>query len=394
MRLDLVNFRGIVPAPTNSSLLAEWRVGTILQAVAVRDAKSGQLWLDLGGRRHPARVASGEPGPANGERLQVRVLRTHPVLALETLAVSAPDQEAAATAEALRRFLPRQESPAMLLANLAWLAQSKGSGPTLPRAVLEAAQRLWQALPDAESLHDPQTLQNAVNRSGAFLEAHLAGGRNGAELQADLKTLLLRLSRALQEHGGRATAASAELSSHAPLPTARGPLSALSHTPATFALLDSAQQQLHELARQTDGALARLTTVQIANNGADPSAPCFLVEVPVKHDGRASVLRLRIEQEHAGPGHSADQETWSVEAAMDLGVSGALHARVTLSAQRVGVQLRAESPDLVEALAARTDELEALLRAAGLEIDRIVCLHGMPAGDNGAPLTRLLDVHA
>lgn len=391
MRLDLVNFRGIAPLPANSSLLAEWRVGTILQAVAVRDAKSGQLWLDLGGQRHPARVASGNPGPADGERLQVRVLRTHPVLALETLSSMALEDEAGTTADALRRFLPRQESPSMLLANLAWLAQSKAQ--SLPRGVLEAVQRLWQALPEAESLRDPRALQNAVNRSGAFLEANLANGRGGPEVVSDLKALMLRLSRAVQDSGGRASAASAELSSHAPLPTARGPLGALSHSPATFALLDSPQQQLHELARQTEGAIARLTTVQIANSAAEPSAHCVLVELPVKHDERASVLRLRIEQE-GGHGRADGQDAWSLEAALDLGLGGALHARVTLSGQRVGVQLRAESPDIVEALAARTDELEAVLRESGLDVERIVCLHGMPAGDHGAPASRLLDVHA
>jgi hypothetical protein len=35
-----------------------------------------------------------------------------------------------------------------------------------------------------------------------------------------------------------------------------------------------------------------------------------------------------------------------------------------------------------------------MLREAGLEIDRVVCLHGMPSGDTGAKPTRLLDVRA
>ena len=79
---------------------------------------------------------------------------------------------------------------------------------------------------------------------------------------------------------------------------------------------------------------------------------------------------------------------------MDLGQIGALHVKVTLTGQRIGVQLRAESPAIVDALSARAGELEAMLRDAGLEIDRIVCLHGMPAGDTGARAARLLDVRA
>jgi len=85
MRVDLVNLLGSGNSP-NPSLLAEWRVGAILQAVAVRAPGSGELWLDIAGQRYPARVASGNvAGPQDGERLQVRVLRNSPVIALETV---------------------------------------------------------------------------------------------------------------------------------------------------------------------------------------------------------------------------------------------------------------------------------------------------------------------
>lgn len=394
MRVDLVSFRGTAPAGAGTSLLAEWRIGTILQAVAVRDAKTGQLWLDLGGQRHPARVASGDhAGPADGERLQVRVLRTHPVLALETLASTTPEDAAGASADALRRFVPKQESPAMMLANLAWVAQGKNGARALPKNVLEAAARLWNSLPHAESLKDPKTLQATLNRSGTFLEANLAAGQR-ATLATDLKALMLNLSRALQDSGARASAARSDIAGHAPLPTSRGPLTPLAAAPATFSLLDAPAQQLHELARQTEGAIARLTTVQIANNSVDPSTHSLLVELPLRHEDRTSVLRLRIEEDASRRGQEHAGSAWSVEAAIDLGTIGALHARVTLSGHRVGVQLRAESAGVVETLSARAGELEAILRDAGLEVDRVVCLHGMPAGDHGARPTRLLDLRA
>ena len=393
MRLDLVNFRGTVPTGAGTSLLSEWRVGTILQAVAVRDLKSGQLWLELGGQRHPARVASGQlEGPADGERLQVRVLRTHPVLALETLATKSVTDEAHVTADALRRFVPKQESPTLMLANLAWLAQGKGSAAGLPKNVLDAAARLWQSLPNTDDLTDPSSLKATLNRSGVFLESNLASGQHSTG--QDLKALMLSLSKALQESGARATSANSHTSGYAAPPTAQGALTSLPPAPATFAMLDAANQQLNELARQTEGAVARLTTVQLANN-AEPSTSNFLIEVPVKHEDRTSMLRLRVEQENrhreqSGSGGNA----WTVEAALDLGVAGALHARVTLNEHRIGVQLRAESPAIVEALSARAGELESLLRESGLEIDRVVCLHGMPVSDNGSRPTRLLDVRA
>jgi len=397
MRVDLVNFRGAGPG-AGPSLLSEWRVGAILQALALRDPRSGQLWLQIAGQRHPARIASGGgEGPGNGEVLQLRVLRNSPVLALETLSSSIAETDEGTIADALRRYVPRQESPAPLLANIAWLARGNSGAQSLPSAVTQAAAQLWQALPEAAALVDPQGLAAALERSGAFLEAHLA--RAGAStagspaIATDLKALLLSLSRVLQSHGARAAAARADTAVHSPIPTAQGPLTALSATPATLALVDAPTQQLNELARQTDGALARLTTTQIANSTADSAAPSMLIELPVRYDDRASILRLRIE--HDGSRRpTTGEDAWSIEAALDLGVIGALHAKVTLSGRRVGVQLRAESPAIVDALAARAGELESALREAGLDIDRVMCLHGLPAGETGVRPARLLDVRA
>lgn len=407
MRVDLVNLSGVSP-PGNgpAGLLAEWRVGAILQAIAVRDSASGQLWLDIAGQRHPARIASGNgEGPVNGERLQLRVLRNSPVLALETISSSKPAQaEANATvvADALRRYVPRQESPALMLANLAWLTQNKGDTASLPKAVVQAAAQLWQALPEADALGDPKALQTAVARSGVFLEANLleanapaARSTNNATIASDLKALMLTLNRTLQEHGARPNAARADTAAHTPVLNARGPLASLPSTPATLALIDAPSQQLNELSRQTDGAIARLTTTQISNAGPETPVQSMLIELPVRHEDRAAVLRLRIERDESrGQSGSGGGEAWTVEAAVDLGAVGALHAKVTFSGRRIGVQLRAESPSVVEALSTRAGELEALLRDSGLDIDRVVCLHGMPKGDAGARAARLLDVRA
>ncbi|HEU4654211.1 MAG TPA: flagellar hook-length control protein FliK [Steroidobacteraceae bacterium] len=399
MRIDLVSYRTASLASAAPSLLSEWRVGAILQAVAVRDA-AGQLWLELGDQRLPARIASGDQdGPQDGEKLQVRVLRNHPVLALETLSSKTAESEAVeqtVTADALRRFIPRQESPALMLANLAWLAQGKNAAQ-LPKEVVDAAAQLWRSLPDARTLQNPAQLQAAIERSGTFLESNLAASASGkpnADVTTDIKALMLELSRVLRDNGARPALARSDVSAPAPLPTANGALSSLPNSPATFSLLDAPSQQLNELSRQTDGALARLTTVQLANNSADPSNPALLIELPVRVEDRASVLRLRIERDGASSKQEAEAQSWSVEAAMDLGASGSLHARVSLQGHRIGVQIRASSPSVVESLAAQRGTLESMLRNAGLEVDRVVCLHGMPATDTGVRPTRLVDVRA
>jgi hypothetical protein len=402
MRLDVVNLRSlpaVTSGSTTASLLAELRVGAIVQAIATRDASNGQLFLNMGNQRYPARLASGsnDGGPVDGERMTLRVLRTSPVLALERIPESSgPKIDPQAIGDALRKFIPRQMTPTPLLANLAWIARGGGEG--LPKAVAEATQRLWQSLPSMDDMSDPMTLERALSRSGMFLEAALANDdgtpASRAGLATDLKTLMLQLSRVLRDHGARPrSAVFAESTPHAPLPTANGPLGALSSSPATLALLETPSEQMSELARQTEGALARMTTTQVANSAHESPAPSFLIELPIRQDDRASMLRLRIEQDESRV-HHGDSQAWTVEAALDLGAAGALHARVSLTGFHVGVQLRADSPMLVDIMNARAPELEALLRGAGLEVDRIVCRHGMPGGDTGQRLTRLLDVRA
>jgi hypothetical protein len=401
MRVELGSVRSTSFAGQSSGLLSEWRVGAILQAMAVRDPRTGELSLNIGDLRYPARVASGDgAGPVDGELLQLRVLRNSPVLALETISTTAPaaadDQ---VTADALRRYVPRQASPTLMLANLGWIARGNSNANTLPKAITQAAARLWQALPDATTISDPKGLQNAVARSGAFLEATLAGGDRRAGMVAantDLKALMLTLVRTLRDYGARPEAAISDSTIVAQMPSARGALAALPTAPATLAVLDTPNQQMNELARQTDGALARLTTLQVANSSQNPPLHSMLLELPVRHEDRATVLRLRVEQDGSGRQGAAGSgnDAWTVEAAMDLGTIGALHARVSLQGQRIGVQLRAESASMVDTLSARSSELESMLRESGLEVDRIVCLHGMPVGDAGNRLTRLLDVCA
>src|SRR5690606_20333413 len=188
---------------------------------------SGQLFLNMGGQRYPARLASGsgDSGPVDGERMTLRVLRNSPVLALERIEEPSSGLDAESLGDALRKFVPRQSSPAPLLSNLAWLARH---GDLLPKSVAQGAERLWQSLPGTADMTDPMTLERALARSGAFLEAALANDDGTpaarAAIATDLKTLMLQFARVLRAHGAHSSSgAFADSTPHAPLPTASGP---------------------------------------------------------------------------------------------------------------------------------------------------------------------------
>lgn len=376
-----------------ATLATQWRVGAIVEATAVRDVITGQLSLAVGSLRLPARIASGNAaGPANGEKLQLRVLRNSPVLALESLQSLPADNADVSVADVLRVNVPRQSSAAPLLANLSWLTNMSGETAGLPPAVLEAVNNIVQSLPAATDLADPNNLLAALRRSGVFLESTLkqmALSGASASLDGDFKALLLGLKRALTQAGAQPSAMTAHTALPSPLPNLRGTLLPLANQPASFSVMETAEQKLDALAQQVDGALARLTTTQLLSAEAAPNA--FMLELPVQRDNRAELVRLRFSQ--GGRSQTSGESGWVVDAALHLGIAGAVHAKVSLQGSRISVQLRAESASVVAQLAARCEDLAALLRQNGLNVDRVICLHGLPP-DEAAPTSALLDIRA
>jgi hypothetical protein len=206
-------------------------------------------------------------------------------------------------------------------------------------------------------------------------------------LGRDIKALLLNLKQTLLRSG--ASTHGSQQPPPGPLPAVRGPLIPLDATPATLAAIEVPSRRLNELAAQTDGALSRINTIQLANSESAAAGAPWIVEVPLRRDGRGETLRFRFERNSQ---RESAEQSWTVEAALNLGAQGSLHARIALYGKRIGVQLRAEPPQLVAELAEQVPTLTAMLTNAGLEVDRVVCLHGMPADDRESRTTSLLDI--
>jgi len=393
MRIDLLSAND--PRTTASTPLRTlWRVGAILEAIAVRDVTTGELWLQMSNnQRLPARLASGHSGgPLNGEQLQLRVLRDTPVLALEAIDDGRGGQ---ITDDALRRFLPKQSSPAALLANLGWLARNPNELRNLPPNVQRALANIWQAMPSIGGLQDAEQLASALLNSGTFLEAQVAKlpatqQANQSLTNSDFKAALLQLHEQLR---GLRLETSTSQPPPGPMPSLHAPLSAMSIGPASLSVLDGVAAQLSELKQQTDGALARVTTNQLLHDSAaQQGLLSWLIELPIKNEDRAELLRFKFEREPRDA--NIGSESWTVEVALDLANQGPLHVQVSLRGKRLNVQLRSESPLLVQALSQQLETLKASLRDQGLELDRVVCLHGNPVDNGSARLTRLLDIRA
>jgi hypothetical protein len=210
-----------------------------------------------------------------------------------------------------------------------------------------------------------------------FLENQLASG-NALELKqavtGDLKALLSALKQTLTRSG--AVAQSNARTNAGPLPTLRSGLAPLDRAAPSLANIDSAQSAVNELVSQTDGALARINTLQLMNADNAAQNPAWLIELPLRRDGQAEALRFRFERNRNE--QNPDAATWTVEAAMDVGV-GAVHARVSLQGKHVSVQLRSDSSALSAELQSRSKELVDVLKEDGLQVDRVQCQQGLPS---------------
>lgn len=394
MRIDpLVNLEPQVPNVVLPRPL--FRVGAILEAIAVREVASGQLWLQLDNQHKlPARIASGpQEGPANGELLKLRVLRDSPVLALETI----DESPAGMTVDdALRRVLPQQSSPTPLLANLGWLVRHPQQLAEWPPAVQRSVLQLWNRLPVAEQLTDATQLQEALIHSGTFLEAELASSQATpataqAVVQQDYKAALLTLRAQMRQLG---IANPSHTQPSGPVPSLATHVSSMPLGPASMAALDNTADQVSELKQQVEGSLARVQTNQLLHDQATQQGlQHWLIEVPIRNDNQAELLRFKIERDARAT--AAAPESWTVEVALDMGALGTLHAELQLHSQLgLNIKLRSESPALIAALDHELPILSGALQSQGLQVNRILCLHGLPVDSVGTRLNKLLDLHA
>jgi hypothetical protein len=269
------------------------------------------------------------------------------------------------------------------------------SGPALPPRLRLALSALWEGVPSTGQLASAQGLEAAIRQSGLFLESQLAQNLPPAMLAKlplqDLKALLLSVrSLAAEQSALRPGAVALPATAAAPLPMLRGAFPPLVDSAPSLPSIAGSADRVDELLQQADGALARLTATQLINLSAQGLA--YLIEIPVRQGNDARMLRFRFEQQAERP--SGQQAGWSVEAVLTLRHGEAVHVRVAFQTGRIAVQLRSDSAAVVERLKMSREALTGALLAAGLDVEQVVCLHGLPAADPGHSRARLVDTRA
>lgn len=335
--------------------------------MSVVPVQPGLSYAATGTRPEPLAVAAHGGGGAAGAAATAA--------AVEAAVV---DPLMAALTEALATAATRQNGLAPLFADL----QALLAKPDLPPAVRDAAQALMNLRLPADGV-DGASLQQAVTRSGVFLEAMLANGKlAGAIAVSDnIKTALQVLRGALQSFLG-IDSAPADLHAAPPLPPFRGSLP-VAQPPVPASIVDTGlRQAATKVLSQTDAAIARHVLLQIASLPASqqPSHPPddhtqrLVFDIPLAMPNGTAVMQLQIEREMPRERGQPQTPVWSVRFAVDVEPLGAVRVRVSQAGDKTSVTMVADRPASAAALQQHLSLLEIGLTRAHLQPGDLHCL--------------------
>lgn len=289
-------------------------------------------------------------------------------------------------AEALLRAASRQIPLSGALTQILTLGEADIAH--LPPDLAAAIRTLQAARATPDALKTPDGLQNAVQRSGLFLEANLAQA-GGQPVPADLKAALLALRAML---GSGESAPEANPGMRLATPNApRGTPGETDHARPDMAravegaverlkLLQMASLPEHPEIRVTDDRAQPMRLalqIPLATQGPD-RPPTAMMGLMIEHRPQASeVAPYQIEKDGNG---ETEAFPWKVRIALDLEETGPVQAEIALRGQSVAVTLWAERQSMAALARDGIGALHEALTGAAFDVFRLEVKDGRPQG--------------
>ncbi len=343
--------------------LRNWQVGQVLQALVTDKTPSGQIVLRIGGQQI---TATADIPVQKGATLQLEVTRLDPTPTLKILnpTTAAAPQPAATTTlgQQLQALLPNQGEISTVLTALFDPAKNANILAVLGTKA-ELLEALFKTISRSADLAVPTQLQQAMQKSGLFLEATLAAMVSGAPAAPfdDLKTALLRLRAQLEQ--------------------------TLAQLPGDHAALAQAET-LRGLKAQVDGALTTIILHQLTSQGTDANGNrVWITHLPFTVDDAIQTLSMQIFQDRSGRGDRSDDEdadNWKVMLSVALPRLGMIETELYLHRNRLSLALFAEHEATANLLSAELDGLQSALASRGIELSAVQTRQGKPTPEDSA----------
>lgn len=315
----------------------------------------------------------------------------------------APKQALQAAVTAMvRDAVSKQNGLAPLMADV----EAALSRPDVPQSVRAAAAQLLALRVETNAPVTAPDIKAAVLRSGiagdpVTLQPLQPGG-------VDLKAALANLKEALTNWAANEQGVDPAIAPEKPLTPSSVPLPlpqranvppphrlapTIAQAPLPASLPDeaSAREAAQHLLKQTDGALARQTLLQIASlpdenaSRAEQAGARLTLDIPLAVPQGTGVVQLRVEQEPSRRDGPDIRPLWRANFSIDVEPIGPVHASIALFGERAAVTLYAERDESATMLREGLPVLEASLKDAAFETGELLCRAGAPSAPKSSP---------
>lgn len=305
-----------------------------------------------------------------GQILKLEVVKAGTVPELKIIIPeerSIPPEQVAVT-QALRQFLPKQQSLVEFAVSLRQFAALTAGKPD---AVSVALHDALGALLPRDELMSAEGLKRGVGNSGVFLEAKLAN--SPVTLQGDLKGHLLALAGALQKvQGGSPGSLSGADIIRTAIGRAVDAESASTSPDFLAGVVDKA------LLTKTEGAVARIVLDQLASLPQnDGKQSVWQIEIPFTDGHHTDAVKLKISREGKAR-QSGDQPNWSVVLELNPPGLGTLHSRISLVGEVIDTYFWSDRQTTAALVRDHLELLFARYAQAGLTVGQLNALEGTP----------------
>ena len=349
-----------------SRLLAQLKPGYTLDAVVTAKLTENSFVLKLSGgqllRAQTLNVLK------LGQILRLEVIKAGTIPELKIIV---PERavlvEQAVVTQALRQFLPKQQSLtdfAVSLRQIATLTANKSD------AVSTAINETLGALLSKDELMSAEGVKRGISNSGVFLEAKLA--ILPLILQGDLKGHLLTLLDALQKVQGNQSTSSSTETIHPATGQATDSAPAKTLPDVLAEAIDKA------LFNKTEGAIARIALDQLASLPQnDDKQSLWQIEIPFTDGHHTDSVKLKINRESKA-NQVSDQANWSVVLELNPPGLGTLHSRISLVGDVIDTYFWSDQQTITALVQGNLDLLSTRYTQAGLTVGQLNALEGAP----------------
>ncbi|KTB63906.1 flagellar hook-length control protein FliK [Pseudomonas syringae] len=285
--------------------------------------------------------------------------------------------------------------------------------------------QLLDDLPDIQQMTTPKGVAQALNASGAFLEAKLLAGLNpmqAPDMKANLMRLISQILPGLPENQSYGAAAASNTLARAMPNAMRYALGTLGMVaartpPGSFPLPSrnvggEKEDDLEILLKLAAAAVSRLQSHQLGGleqtrtNADGTQVTTWQLEVPMRNAHDIVPLQVKVQREDKPDPETGEERDnieitenrerlWKVDLAFDLEPLGPMQVNAQLLRGTLSSQLWAERPDSAALIEHELGHLRERLTACGLTVGELACNHGTPPqGPRTALEQRWIDENA